>query len=54
MTSNDANVVIVVAGIAGHTAAWRLSQVGRSVSIIEACDRIGGRLQGFQSGERAV
>jgi len=37
-------VVIVGAGIAGLTAAWRLRQAGVGVQLYEAQDRIGGRM----------
>jgi len=37
-------VVIIGAGIAGLTAAWRLRQAGVPVRIIEAQDRVGGRM----------
>ena len=37
-------VVIVGAGIAGLTAAWRLHQAGVRVRIIEAQNRVGGRM----------
>lgn len=37
-------VVIVGAGIAGLTAGWRLRQAGVPVRILEAQDRIGGRI----------
>lgn len=37
-------VVIVGAGIAGLTAAWRLHQAGVAVRVLEAQDRIGGRM----------
>jgi monoamine oxidase len=43
-------VVVVGAGIAGLTAAWRLRQAGVRVRVIEANDRVGGRmfsLRGF-------
>ena len=38
------DVVVIGAGVAGLTAAQRLAAVGRSVAIIEARDRLGGRI----------
>lgn len=40
----DADVCVVGAGYAGLTAARRLSQNGKSVVVLEARDRIGGRI----------
>ena len=48
------DVVVVGAGIAGLTTAWRLVQAGRSVVVLEARERVGGRIQGFSVGERVV
>jgi monoamine oxidase len=40
----EADVCIVGAGYAGLTAAWRLHQAGKAVVVLEARDRIGGRI----------
>jgi monoamine oxidase len=42
--SLEADVCVVGAGYAGLTAALRLVQAGRSVVVLEARDRIGGRV----------
>jgi monoamine oxidase len=40
---NNYDVVVVGAGAAGLIAAWELVQTGKSVAVIEARDRVGGR-----------
>jgi monoamine oxidase len=42
--SADAKILVIGAGIAGLTAAYRLQQAGVAVDIIEARDRVGGRM----------
>lgn len=42
-TANEVDVVVVGAGLAGLTAARTLARKGRSVAVLEARDRVGGR-----------
>ncbi|HZU27092.1 MAG TPA: NAD(P)/FAD-dependent oxidoreductase [Bryobacteraceae bacterium] len=44
MPEHDCDVVIIGAGVAGLTAAAELREAGRSVVVLEARDRIGGRI----------
>ncbi len=45
MPSNDADVIVVGAGLAGLTCALRLTAAGRSVIVLEASDGVGGRVR---------
>lgn len=55
-TPHDARVVVVGAGLAGVTAAYRLAAAGVSVELFEARDRVGGRCwtaRGWADGQTA-
>jgi putrescine oxidase len=39
------DTVVVGAGVTGLVAAWRLAQTGQDVLVLEARDRVGGRLR---------
>jgi len=43
-THNQGDVIVVGAGVAGLTAAWRLRQAGVGVKLYEAQERVGGRM----------
>src|SRR5215216_1186799 len=44
MEQKKFDIIIIGAGAAGLMAAWELVQAGRSVALLEARDRIGGRI----------
>jgi monoamine oxidase len=50
----DADVVVVGAGFAGLTAAQRLIEEGWSAVVLEARDRVGGRVLNHDLGDRRV
>lgn len=50
----EADVVVVGAGLAGLTAARELKAAGRTVRLLEARDRVGGRLKGLDLGDGKV
>ena len=54
MAMNDVDVVVVGAGFAGLTAARDLIAVGRSVAVIEARDRVGGRVRNESIGDGKI
>jgi monoamine oxidase len=54
MQDSDCDVLIVGAGAAGLAAACELADSGRQVLIIEARDRLGGRIWTRQEPGLAV
>ncbi len=52
MTQVD--VIVLGAGLAGLTAARQIADEGRSVVVLEARDRVGGRTQGGELGGAPV
>jgi monoamine oxidase len=50
----DKSVVIVGAGLTGLLTAYRLQEFGFDVKVLEARDRIGGRIHTIQSGNAKV
>src|SRR5580704_10771329 len=54
MTDKTHDVVVVGAGMAGLTAARSLAEDGLKVLVIEARDRIGGRIWTQRIGDEAI
>jgi monoamine oxidase len=49
-----ADVIVVGAGLAGLTAARAVANAGRTVIVLEARDRVGGRVVGHPIGDGKV
>jgi monoamine oxidase len=54
MAMSDVDVVVVGAGFAGLAAARDLVAAGRSVAVVEARDRVGGRVRNQSIGDGKV
>ncbi|MDP8974390.1 MAG: FAD-dependent oxidoreductase [Actinomycetota bacterium] len=52
--TSDAEVVVIGAGLSGRTAARVLARAGREVVVLEARDRVGGRVVGVPVGDGGV
>src|SRR4051812_43390724 len=53
-TGTGRSVVILGAGIAGLVSAYELRRAGYRVTVLEARDRIGGRVWTVRGGDRIV
>jgi monoamine oxidase len=53
-SGNGRSVVILGAGIAGLVSAYELQQAGYKVTVLEARDRVGGRVWTIRGGDRIV
>ena len=54
MEEDEADVVVIGAGLAGLSAARKLTQAGRRVCVVEARERVGGRTYSSPLGEGIV
>jgi monoamine oxidase len=54
MANNMYDIVVVGAGMAGLTAARALAERGRKVLVVEAQDRVGGRIWTRHVGDEAI
>ncbi|ARO13710.1 oxygen-dependent protoporphyrinogen oxidase [Ketogulonicigenium robustum] len=47
----ETDVLIIGGGITGLAAAWTLAEAGKTVTLLEASDRIGGMMQTLREGD---
>lgn len=45
MAANETEVIVIGAGVAGLRCAVRLTELGRTVTVMEAADEVGGRIR---------
>ena len=50
-TERPRDVIVVGAGLAGMAAAYELKRVGHNVTILEAQDRVGGRIRTYDEDD---